>query len=319
MEFLLNIKQQILVRFKNYSKRSKLRKTLESNLNYLSHGVNFESLGLDMSLQEYIQTLFPKHTQALLELLPALETLDFLHAYSNFQKDFLKLLLKTVAYSLVLMVIGILLSYFFLYRFEPSIGSLLGDFGSSTHQLKTYRFIMQGLLFSLNLIMIVIVITFFFLQSHDNRVLLVIILLPRWPFLKELLSFQYSKMLNLFLQFDMKTSSMVMFLRKSSLGVINRWLSYHIESQLDKGVIFPMALDDNYFDERMIEFVKLGYQHNEMHSYLDRYCRMMDVQIKRKLKAYGALFKTFVFTYLVLIVAIYYSVLYLPLQLLEVL
>lgn len=276
-------------------------------------------MGFDMSIQEYITLLYPKHATDLLQLLPPLQTLEFLFSYTQFQKRFIQSILKSVVYSIVLMCLGIVLCYFFMYRFEPSIRSLLVDFGTNVEQLQMYRFVIAIIISFINILIAGLLIGAFLLQAKDNKIVFCVVMMPRWPFLKYIITYQYTMMLNLFLQFDMKTSSMITFLRSASLGVVNRWLSYHIESELDQGKTFPDALSEQYFDTRMIDFVRLGYIHNDMKGYMDRYCKMMDGEIQRKIVQYGTLFKTVVFCLLVMIVAIFYSVLYLPLQLLEVL
>lgn len=283
----------------------------------MEHGVGFDHFEMDMAFDDYIVLCFPKTAKPLLAILPSLATLRFLHQYQSFKEDLLKKILASFLYSFVLLILGMALSYFFLWRFEPSVRSLLGDYGTDISILKRYRFMLQIILVVLNLVVGLGVFILILVQSKDLKILFIISLLKRWPFLKQFLSYQYAKMLLLFLQFDMKTSQMIGFLRNASIGDTNKWLSYHIESHLDQGKLFPESLDLQYFDAMMVDFVELGYLHSDVASYLSRYCDLMKEEVSLTLKRYGSIFKMFVFSYLMFIVALFYSTLYLPLQLLE--
>ncbi len=285
----------------------------------MGHGVSFEHFEMELNFEDFIIQTYPKTAPDLLQLLPPLQTLEFLYHYHQFTKELFQKIASKLMYSLLLLLMGIALSYFFLYRFEPGIRSLLSDFGSDVTQLKTYVFFIKMILSLFNTIVILLIITLLLIQSHDNRVLLNVFLTQHSKAYKRLISYQYSMMMNLFLQFDMKTSNMVSFLRTSSVGVINKWLSYHVESQLDQGLALHVAMDLEFFDDTMIDFMKMGYHHADLKLYLQRYCQLMEVEIQRDINKFSLALKTAVFCFLIVIVAIFYSVLYLPLQVLEVL
>ena len=285
----------------------------------MRHGVGFDHFKMDEDFDAFVQTCYPKHAASLLQILPSLHTLDFLHQYSNFKTKLVQDVLKEMLYSFVLLIVGIGLSYFYIHQFEPSIYSLLNDFGVSAAALKKYKIIIQICLFVFNMFVALIIILLLLAQSKDLKIIITIYFLKYLKFAKQLISYQYAMMLLLFLQFDLKTSQMIQFLRISSIGDINKWLSYHVESSLDQGSDFANSLSLDYFDSMMVDFISLGSLHSDVNRYLKQYCDLMEKEVRLKMKQIGRFFKTIVFSYLILIVAIYYASLYLPLQLLEVL
>lgn len=300
-------------------KKQEYLNDLEINLNYLEHGLKFEELNYDESLSDYIYICFPKDSEKLLEHLPPFQTLQFLKNYYDFSSDLKRKIFKEMLYSLVLLIMGLLLSYFYVYRFEPSIRSLLIDYGTNVSMLNRYRILLQGLIIVMNTFVMFLVLVVFMIQSKDLKIMINVILLGHSSLYKKLISYQYTMMLLLFMQFDMKTSDMVSFLREASIGDINKWLLYHVESQLSDGLMIHECFEIRYFDQYLIDFMALGYHHQDVYSYLNKYCAMSSKDLDVKIKKIARFFKMFVFSYLVIIVAIFYSTLYLPLQLLEVL
>ena len=313
------IKQQIIKPLRNYLKQQSHKGQLEYIMNYMHHGVSFEHFEMDCSFDEFIALCFPISAPALLGLLPPLHTLSFLHQYDEFRERLKKDVMASFLYSFVLLGLGIGMSYFFLYQFEPSVRGLLSDHGTDLSSLKRYRILIQGVLFVLNVSVGSLIVVLLMVQSKDLKILVTISLLGVSPFFKKVLSYQYAMMLLLFLQFDMKTSQMVSFLRSASVGDINKWLSYHIESNLDQGIEFSKSLEADFFDTMMIDFMHLGYLHQDVKSYLEQYCALMKEDVRLCVKRYGSIFRVAVFSFLIMIVALFYSTLYMPLQLLEVL
>lgn len=287
-------------------------------MNYLEHGLAFEKLNTEVSIEDYIKVCFPKDSIRLLSYLPPLQTLQFLKSYFEFRQDLRRKFAKDGVYSVVLLGIGMMLSYFYIYQFEPSIRSLLIEYDTNITVLNRYSLILKALMSLLNIFFMGCVMILFLLQSKDLKMMFNVVLLSHNQFYKKIISYQYTMMLLLFMKFDMKTSDMVSFLRHASIGDTNKWLSYHVETQLGNGTMIHQCFEERYFDPHLIEFIALGYHHQDIASYLTKYCSMSSKNLDIRIKHITKVFKGLVFIYLVIIVAIFYSTLYLPLQLLEV-
>lgn len=299
--------------------QSKYLQQIDHILNYMNHGVSFEHFDLDLPFESYIKKCYPNKAEPLLKFLPPLHTLSFLNQYESFSKSLFKDIIKEMLYSFVLLLMGLGISMFFIYRFEPSIRGLLEDYEANLGMLNRYKWILQiGLGFFVGILLLTLIILFL-VQSKDLKIMFTVYILRFQSIFKYIISYKYATMLLLFLQFDMKTSDMILFLRTASVGDVNKWLSYHIDVQLQEGKSFDEALHPGYFDQTMIDFLSLGYHHQDVKGYLKRYCDMMHIRIKNDIKRIGVFIKTLVFAYLIMIVAIFYSALYMPLQLMEVL
>ena len=306
-------------KFKIVLRRLKARKKIDLVLDYVSMGLELDSLELDMSLDSFVSLIHDKKYSLLKEHLSPYDILNYMKEYQSFQYDLVAQFFKEGMYTLVLLVAAYALSWFFLGKFSVSVLEMVLSFDVDVSMIYRYQRVTQMFLWLVHVCVIVLIVFYALFQSLDLRILFYIKTHQRFKFLRDFVTYRYAMVMSLFLKYGVKTQFMIGVMRHSSLDSFSRWLSYHVEDDLLSGRSFSESLNQSYFDPKFVLLVDQGLRRHCFEVNVNRYLDMVKKSIAQHLKRFMQVFKLIVFMYLLILMAMFYSVLYLPMQIMEVL
>lgn len=306
-------------KFKLVLRRLKARKKIDLVLDYVSMGLELDSLDLDMSLDSYVSLIHDKEYTLLKDHLSPYDILNYMKEYQSFQYELVAQFLKEGMYTLVLLCAAYALSWFFLGKFSISVLEMVLSFDVDVSMVYRYQRVTQVFLWVVHVCALLVFLVAFLFQSLDLRILFYINTHKKFKFLRDFVTYRYAMVMSLFLKYGVKTQFMISVMRYSSLDSFSRWLSYHVEDDLLSGSSFTDSLDQSYFDPKFVLLVDQGLRRHCFEANVNRYLGMVKKSIALHLKRFMQVFKLVVFMYLLILMAIFYSVLYLPMQIMEVL
>ncbi len=288
-------------------------------IHYLEMGLSFDRFDLDDDLESFVTMIHPKTSSRFLKILSPFDTLSFLSRYKLAKEEFIKTAFKETLYTSVLLGLSVVLSWFFVLKFMPSMVSLMSEFDADMKQITIYALIVRAYLLIIHSFFLLIVVGGIVLSYDDLRIVALLKVSRFLPQLKVFLSYRFSMMMALLLSYGIKTSQLISSMQVASFGLVDRWLAYQVESELEKGVSLHSAFRNEYFDEVFMDCIEMGLNHHNLHEYLEKYnvlaTHILEVDVKR----FSVVYKTVVFIILAVLLAVFYGMLYLPMQIMEVL
>lgn len=297
----------------------KAKRQINRVLDYLSVGLDLKHLDIELSLNEFVEALYPKEYSLLSQHLNAYDILLYLNEYSTIKEGLLKQVLKEGLYSLSLLIISYLLSWFFLVKFSVSVYDMISSFDLDLGIISRYQTLVQIYLFFVHILVLTLMIALILMRSKAFKILFYIHGHKRIHLLETFITFRYAMIMSLFLKYGIKTQVMVSVMRQSSIDPFSRWLSYHVEDDLLSGHSFNKSLKQSFFDMPFVLLVEQGLLRNTFEKNLLKYIDFAKESLSHDISKLLKIFKTCVFLYLLILMAMFYSVLYLPMQIMEVL
>lgn len=299
--------------------RLRARSKIDLVLDYLSMGIDIKSLDLKMSLDTFVSLIYPKEFKLMSNSLSPYDFLCYMKSYDQFKVNMLAQFLKEGLYSICLLLISYVLSWFFLSKFSVSVIEMISSFEVDVSMIHQYQVFVQGYLFVVHVTLVMVFIFFWLYQSLDLRIMFYILICERIPFIRDYVTYRFALLMSLFLKYGIKTQSMIDVMRLCGLDPFSRWVASTISHELSSGSNLIDAIDQTYLDPRFILLAEQGLRRHTYEENITSYVEIVRRSLQQSMTRILGVFKIGVFLYLLILMAMFYAVLYLPMQIMEVL
>lgn len=249
------------------------------------------------------------------------DILSLYHQFIQSKHIISKVITKEFLQAAILLVLALVLSCFFVFVFLPQVDQLMRSLGNTQSVLKWMGWIVSFILAVTIALFLILVCLALFLCSMEYRIMAYILWHEKRLFwvIKLYVTRNFAIMFKTFLDHGIKTQAMIDAIRNSAIDRFSRFFAYHIDDDLQKGSSLGRSLAISYLDRRFVLITQKGLSGSslkqDVNGYIDSSIHELDYCLRR----WSRWFKMFVYAYLIVLIAFYYRVLYLPMAILEVL
>lgn len=317
-----------LLPIKNSSTLSQAKSSeIEIILSYLEVDLNFDDIKKFLhlesnSLQFYVSSLYLDYPQEFDQLKKYLSFQHLLklrletHQFNHVIKS---LLFKSISYPILLYILMYLLMAFFILVLIPSLLTIIELMDVKPLMISILHLFLRIIFVLLSVINLFILLFLFLLRKRSNMKLFFILLSKnRWfQTIKEIITFQFVQYYSLFLDKGFSTQLALVLMREGSFSYLVSWLSTLLTYELEDGSPLAIAVNEEYFDSKFIQLLKLGNVSNQTQHLLHKYLENSFKLIEIKLKLLGSRLKLFTYILLALLILIMYQILLAPMSLMQ--
>lgn len=272
------------------------------------------------SLHEYLESVFSikKHNPEISRYFNPYEILYLYEHYYHTMSDMKKEVGRSAAYPSLLLLISCVLSYFFSHVLAVQLLDLFKGFSIDLSVLGIMTFI-ADLWNTLIAVMSILAVSLLFYVRKMSARITVYVLLKKISLLQQYLTFPFALNMKLLLGSGVQSQFLYVALRKISISETSRWLAYYPDDDFQQGVAFKDLYRQNFFDPKFRLMMQHGSNHLNTALWLDNYCKLTAKSMVRSGKRLITALKMVIIAYLVILIAMFYNILYLPMKLMEVL
>lgn len=237
--------------------------------------------------------------------------------YDKFSISLHKELFAFFAYPFLLLIMGFFFSLVMLSVLIPHVEGLFSAYLPDMVLLMIARsFSFLGMLI---IFLIFALLMLLIMVGLSPWSVLLMIFLSRFQWVKQYLTLLLAKCMTLFLQQGFSEVILFISLRKKAPSPYVRWLSYYPDLDFREGIDFFDLYYQDIFDPQFAILMKNVSLHHPLSFWLDAYLTMTRNAIVTNLKRKAQLLKFSAMAYLLLLVALFYQIMYLPMKMMEVL
>lgn len=283
----------------------------------LKAGVDFETLKKiyklkGNSLDEYIASFNVKSIGSL----NASDLLKYLVERDGIKERVKKSVIQNLTYPFMLFCIASALTILYIRFFVPSVRGMLLNLGYE----ETMGLWFSKMTYLLLMLFLIVLISILILACFKkNRILLYIQCHRFMPFklLKQIVTLEFVFTYLFFLKHEIATFDVLKMMRNMKETNIMRWLAYHIHERLDRGEDVLEAFDLSYFDALYPVLFSQGYYSGGLIEMHQIYVNLLLETISHYLKRLSSVLKLIFYVYIMIYIAMFYSLLFQPLRILE--
>lgn len=296
-----------------------MKEHLELVSYYLEHNFKFPIIRsiLDIpfaTIEEYCEVLhLPK-----VSFLPLEGNLSTFNVFEKLKQKNIEIVQKSISYPLILWIMSIFLTYILAFVLVPGMEGIIQEFGLNTQFINSVLWGSRLVLF-LSLVVFALLVMVLILYPIKTHGFIIMIFLLKFRITRMFLTLLFATTMKEYLDKGVPFRNIFQVLRLESHSKYIKWLSYYPDMDLKEGIGFTNLYRQDLFDEKFQVIMKSNQIKGDIQYWLDTYISFTQIEITKSVHRISQLFKGIVITYLVIIIGIFYNIMFIPMQIMEVL